>query len=76
MNKAHIDTIGASRGSFKSYATGFILSIVLTVIAFALVLSGGFSRSAVLFGIFFFHIRSSIDSLDVDMLNRLSEVDK
>jgi cytochrome o ubiquinol oxidase operon protein cyoD len=52
MNKAHIDTIGASRGSFKSYATGFILSIVLTVIAFALVLSGGFSRSAVLFGIF------------------------
>jgi len=32
--------------------------------------------AAVLFGIFFFHIRSSIDSLDVDRLNRLSEVDK
>jgi hydrogenase-4 component E len=32
--------------------------------------------AAVLFGIFFFHIRTSIDSLDVDRLNRLSEVDK
>jgi hydrogenase-4 component E len=32
--------------------------------------------AAVLFGIFFFHIRTSIDSLDVDLLNRLSEVDK
>jgi hydrogenase-4 component E len=26
--------------------------------------------------VFFFHIRSSIDSLDVDQLNRLSEVEK
>jgi hydrogenase-4 component E len=32
--------------------------------------------AAVLFGIFFLHIRSSIDTLDVDMLNRLHEVDK
>ncbi len=32
--------------------------------------------AAVLFGIFFFHIRTSIDSLDVDKLNRLNEVDK
>lgn len=32
--------------------------------------------AAVLFGIFFLHIRSSIDSLDVDRLNRLKEVDK
>lgn len=31
--------------------------------------------AAVLFGVFFFHIRSSIDSLDVDRLNRLSEVE-
>lgn len=29
--------------------------------------------AAVLFGVFFFHIRSSIESLDVDRLNRLSE---
>ncbi|ALG68637.1 hypothetical protein [Beggiatoa leptomitoformis] len=32
--------------------------------------------AAVLFGVFFFHIRSSIDSLDVDRMNRLSEVDE
>lgn len=32
--------------------------------------------AAVLFGIFFLHIRTSIDSLDVDLLNRLNEVEK
>jgi hydrogenase-4 component E len=31
--------------------------------------------AAILFGVFFFHIRSSIESLDVDRLNRLSEVE-
>lgn len=31
--------------------------------------------AAVLFGVFFFHIRSSIDSLDVDQMNRLHEVE-
>ena len=51
MNHAQIDSTGASRGSFKSYATGFILSIVLTAIAFAFVTSGDLSRSAALFGI-------------------------
>ena len=29
--------------------------------------------AAVIFGVFFFHIRDSIDSLDVDLLNKLSE---
>lgn len=32
--------------------------------------------AAVLFGIFFFHIRDSIESLDVDQLNRLAEPDE
>jgi hydrogenase-4 component E len=32
--------------------------------------------AAVLFGIFFLHIRTSIDSLDVDLLNKLHEVEK
>jgi len=50
MNQAQMDSIGASGGSFKSYATGFILSIVLTVIPFSLVMSGAVSRSAALFG--------------------------
>lgn len=31
--------------------------------------------AAVLFGVFFFHIRASIDSLDVDQLSRLHEVE-
>jgi cytochrome o ubiquinol oxidase operon protein cyoD len=51
MNHAQIESTGASRGSFKSYATGFILAIVLTILAFALVMSGTLSRSAALFGI-------------------------
>ena len=32
--------------------------------------------AAVLFGVFFFHIRDSIESLDVDQLNRLSEIEE
>jgi hydrogenase-4 component E len=32
--------------------------------------------AAVLFGVFFFQMRESIDSLDVDRLNRLREVDE
>lgn len=31
--------------------------------------------AAVIFGVFFFHIRDSIETLDVDQLNRLSELD-
>jgi cytochrome o ubiquinol oxidase operon protein cyoD len=52
MSQAHIDSTGASRGTFKSYATGFILSIILTVVPFALVMSGSLSGSAILSGIF------------------------
>ena len=51
MNQTQTNVSGASRGSFKSYATGFILSIVLTVIAFGLVMGGVLPRSAVLLGI-------------------------
>jgi cytochrome o ubiquinol oxidase operon protein cyoD len=52
MNRTSIDSAATGRGSFKSYATGFILSIVLTAIAFALVMqSGGLPRWAVSFGI-------------------------
>jgi cytochrome o ubiquinol oxidase operon protein cyoD len=51
MNPAQIDSSGASRGSFKSYGIGFILSIILTVIAFGLVMSGRVSPSAAFLGI-------------------------
>ena len=52
MKQTQIDATGASRASFRSYVTGFILSIVLTVAAFALVMTGAFSRPVVLAGIF------------------------
>jgi cytochrome o ubiquinol oxidase subunit IV len=52
MKQAHSDSVtGAGRGSLKSYGTGFILSIVLTVIPFALVMSGAVSRSVAILGI-------------------------
>jgi cytochrome o ubiquinol oxidase subunit IV len=42
----------ADKGSLKSYAAGFIFSVGLTTVAFALVLQGGaLSRRTVLFGI-------------------------
>jgi cytochrome o ubiquinol oxidase operon protein cyoD len=51
MSHAQLDSTGASRGSFKSYASGFVLSLALTAVAFWLVMNGTFPRSAVLFGI-------------------------
>ena len=52
MNATDIDSTGASGGNFKSCIAGFILSIVLTAIPFALVMSSAMSRSVILFGIF------------------------
>lgn len=52
MNQTHDDSTGANRGSLKSYVTGFILSIALTIIPFALVMTNALSHSYVLFGIF------------------------
>ena len=51
MNQAPIDSTGISRGSLKSYLTGFVLSLILTAIPFALVMSGVWSSSATLAGI-------------------------
>ncbi|MCD7100124.1 cytochrome o ubiquinol oxidase subunit IV [Stenotrophomonas sp. MMGLT7] len=36
---------GEGHGSVKSYLIGFVLAVVLTVIPFAIVMSGGFSRT-------------------------------
>lgn len=33
-------------GSFKSYMTGFVLAVILTVIPFAIVMAGGFESRA------------------------------
>ncbi|MGO8880982.1 MAG: cytochrome o ubiquinol oxidase subunit IV [Desulfomonilaceae bacterium] len=52
MSQAFIDSTGASRGSLKSYLTGFVLSLVLTAIPFVLVMSGTLSYPLTLAGIF------------------------
>ncbi len=51
-----IDSAGASHGSLKTYLTGFILSIILTVVPFALVMSGGVSRETVVWTIVAFAV--------------------
>jgi cytochrome o ubiquinol oxidase subunit IV len=40
-------TDGHDHGSYKSYLTGFVLSVILTAIPFAIVMSGGFESRAV-----------------------------
>ncbi len=39
---------GAGHGSYGSYAIGFVLSVILTVIPFGMVMSGNFSRETAL----------------------------
>ncbi len=52
MASAERNSSGASRGSLKTYITGFILSLVLTLIPFGLVISGGIPRNAMVWGIY------------------------
>jgi cytochrome o ubiquinol oxidase operon protein cyoD len=52
MSQAPIDSTGVCRGSLKSYLTGFVLSLILTAIPFALVRRGALSSSAALAAIF------------------------
>lgn len=65
---------------FMSIENGLFFSAIVATNGMPMVVELGIAFdvlvAAVLFGIFFLHIRSSIDSLDVDQLNRLSEVDK
>ena len=51
MNQPSIDSAGAGKGTFNSYTTGFILSIVLTAIPFAVVVQGMLSHQATLIAI-------------------------
>ncbi len=52
MSQTTMQGAGAGTGSIKSYLTGFVLSLILTAIPFALVMSGGWSYSATLAVIF------------------------
>jgi hydrogenase-4 component E len=65
---------------FMSIENGLFFAAVAATQGMPLVVEIGIAFdvlvAAVIFGVFFFHIRSSIDSLDVDRLNRLSEVDQ
>ncbi len=52
MDRTPVQRAGAATGSFKSYAVGFVLSIVLTAVAFALAINGrGLPRALVTSGI-------------------------
>jgi cytochrome o ubiquinol oxidase subunit IV len=48
MSQGAMDSSGASRGSLKSYLTGFGLALILTAMPFALVMSGVWSAPATL----------------------------
>ncbi|QEL54103.1 cytochrome o ubiquinol oxidase subunit IV [Chromobacterium paludis] len=41
-----------NHGSVKSYAVGFVLSVILTAIPFWMVMGGAFTKQATLIGIF------------------------
>ncbi len=62
---------------FMSMENGLFLAAVASTKGMPLVVELGVAFdvlvAAVLFGVFFFHISESIESLDVDRLNRLSE---
>ncbi|NWO09290.1 cytochrome o ubiquinol oxidase subunit IV [Chromohalobacter salexigens] len=47
MSDAHAFHDGGNHGSVKSYVIGLIFSLVLTIIPFWMVMSGGFSNMAV-----------------------------
>lgn len=65
---------------FMSIENGLFFAAIVATKGMPMVVELGIAFdvlvAAVLFGIFFLHIRTSIDSLDVDRLNRLHEVDQ
>lgn len=65
---------------FMSIENGLFFAAIVSTSGMPMVVELGVAFdvlvAAVIFGIFFLHISSSIDSLDVDQMNRLSEVEK
>jgi hydrogenase-4 component E len=65
---------------FMSIENGLFFAAIVATKGMPMVVELGIAFdvlvAAVLFGIFFLHLRTSIDSMDVDLLNRLNEVDK
>jgi len=64
---------------FMSIENGLFFAAVVSAYGMPMVVELGIAFdvlvAAILFGVFFFQIRESIDSLDVDKLNRLTEVE-
>ena len=64
---------------FMSMENGLFFAAVVSTYGMPMVVELGVAFdvlvAAILFGIFFFHIRAGIGSLDVDHLNRLTEID-
>jgi len=62
---------------FMSIENGLFFAAVVSTYGMPMIVELGIAFDVlvamVLFGVFFFQIRASIDSLDVDRLNRLSE---
>ena len=42
------NSAGEAHGNFKQYTVGFILSIILTIIPFGMVMTGGFERGVLI----------------------------
>ncbi len=65
---------------FMSIENGLFFAAVVSTYGMPMVVELGIAFdvlvAAILFGVFFFQMRASIDSLDVDRLNRLREVDR
>ncbi len=65
---------------FMSIENGLFFSAVVSTLGMPMVVELGIAFdvliAAVIFGVFFFHIRSSIDSLDIDSLSQLNEVEQ
>jgi hydrogenase-4 component E len=65
---------------FMSMENGLFFAGVVSTYGMPMIVELGIAFdvlvAAILFGVFFFHMRASIDSLDVDRLNRLREVDE
>lgn len=65
---------------FMSIENGLFFAAVAATYGMPLIIELGIAFdvlvAAVIFGVFFFRIRDSIDTLDVDRMNRLTEVDE
>jgi hydrogenase-4 component E len=65
---------------FMSMENGLFFAAVVSTHGMPMVVELGIAFdvlvAAILFGVFFFHIRTEIGSLDTDRLNRLTEVEK